>query len=174
MRNEVLTLDSFQNWLNKENHTALLLLLITAFCVILLLMVLFLLNRQSRLQRRLQAMMAGTAGINLEEVLVEYLNKVEATYRKTEVVEQMVGVLQAQMPHCFQKAHLIRYDAFDDVGGQQSFSAVLLDAQRSGLIISGVYNRMDMRVYVKYLKEERASQPLSQEEEKALRECIAQ
>lgn len=118
-------------------------------------------------------MTAGLEGANLEQVLAQYIGKVDGAERRMQTLEQMVGVLQAQIPHCFQKSHIIRYDAFEDVGGQQSFSVVFLDAGRNGILLSGVYNRMDMRVYAKYLTDGRSSHPLSQEEERALKECLA-
>ena len=170
---KALILEPFAQWLKQENHTALLLLLITGLSVISFLLVLVLLARQNRLQKRIHAMTAGLEGANIEQVLTHYLSKVDTAERQMQTLEQMVGVLQAQIPHCFQRAHLIRYDAFEDVGGQQSFSVVLLDAKRDGLVISGVYNRMDMRVYAKYLSEGCSSHPLSQEEERAVRECLS-
>lgn len=118
-------------------------------------------------------MTAGLEGANFEQILSHYLGKVDSAEKRMETVEQMLGVLQAQIPHCFQKSHLIRYDAFEDVGGQQSFSVVFLDAKRDGILLSGVYNRMDMRVYAKYLNDGRSSHPLSQDEERVIRECLA-
>jgi hypothetical protein len=50
---------------------------------------------------------------------------------------------------CLQRTGLVRYDAFPGVGGEQSFSLALLDAEGSGLVITGLYGRHDMRVYAK-------------------------
>jgi hypothetical protein len=50
---------------------------------------------------------------------------------------------------CLQKTSLVRYDAFPGVGGEQSFSLALLDAEGSGIVVTGLYGRHDMRVYAK-------------------------
>lgn len=128
--------------------------------------------RLHRLQRRIHGMTRGIEG-NLEEMLRTHLDTVQATSRRMDVLEQTVAVLQSQMPVCLRHAHLIRYDAYDDVGGEQSFSLALLDSQGSGLVLTSVYSRSDARVYAKSIREGRASHALSQDEERLLREAIS-
>jgi hypothetical protein len=90
-----------------------------------------------------------------------------------EELEQAVAVLQAKMPNCLQKAAVIRYDAFEDVGGEQSFSLALLNGEGDGVILTSVYSRIDVRVYAKAIQNGRSSHALSQEEERALRQVGA-
>ena len=122
----------------------------------------------NRLQRRFGALGRNMDGHNLEEVLVSHMEVVDHTVRRMDALEQAVAVLQAQMPYCLQRAHLVRYDAFDDVGGEQSFSLAILDANGDGLVVSSVYSRMDVRVYAKAIRKGHASHALSGEEERAL------
>jgi len=131
---------------------------------------LVLMIRIQRLQRRLHGMTRGVEG-NFEEMLRAHLDTVHETSRRMDVLEQTVAVLQSQMPSCLRHVHLIRYDAFEDVGGEQSFSLALLDAQRSGLVLTSVYSRNDVRVYAKSIQDGRASHALSQDEERLLREA---
>ncbi len=147
-------------------------LLLTGLMLLLLFGWLALLVRLHRLQRRIHGMTRGIEG-NLEEMLRQHLDTVQETSRRMDVLEQTVAVLQSQMPGCLRHAHLLRYDAFDDVGGEQSFSLALLDAQGSGLVLTSVYSRSDVRVYAKSIQDGRASHALSQEEERLLREAIA-
>src|SRR5438309_7485650 len=108
--------------------------------------------RVRRLNRQIQALTRGVDGSNLEEVLTAHLETVAQTVRRMETLEQAVGVLQAQIPNCLQRFHLERYDAFDDVGGEQSFSVALLDARGDGVVLTSVYSRMDVRVYAKSIR----------------------
>lgn len=128
--------------------------------------------RIQRLQRRIHGMTRGLDG-NLEDMLRTHLDSVHDASRRMDVLEQTVAVLQAQMPGCLRHAHLIRYDAFDDVGGEQSFSLALLDARGTGLVLTSVYSRNDVRVYAKSISDGRAAHALSQDEERLLREAIA-
>lgn len=63
---------------------------------------------------------------------------------------------------------LVRYDAFNDIGGEFSFSAALLDDAGDGLIISSINGRNEGRVYTKLINGGVASSPLSVEEEEAV------
>jgi hypothetical protein len=147
-------------------------LILLGLIVLLLFGWLILMIRVQRLQRRIHNMTRGIEG-NLEEMLRTHLDTVHATSRRMDVLEQTVAVLQSQMPGCLRHAHLIRYDAFDDVGGEQSFSLALLDAQGSGLVLTSVYSRNDVRVYAKSIRDGRAGHALSQDEERLLRETVS-
>jgi signal transduction histidine kinase len=158
----------------KRDDNATLLLSVLALCTIVLLCGwLWTAWRLRSVSRRLTAMTRGMDGRNLEEILAAHLETVAHTTRRMDALEQAVGVLQAQMPGCLQRVGLVRYDAFDDVGGEQSFSLALTDARGTGVILTGVFSRVDMRVYGKAVYEGRPSHPLSQEEERALRESIS-
>jgi len=67
-----------------------------------------------------------------------------------------------------QKIGLIRYNPFAEVGGNQSFSLALLNAQDNGVVITSLYTREGNRVYSKPIEQGQSSYPLSAEEIKAL------
>jgi hypothetical protein len=69
---------------------------------------------------------------------------------------------------CLQRVGLVRYDAFADVGGEQSFSLALLDGSSNGLVVSGLYSRNDMRVYAKPVVAGRSPMSLTEEEMRAI------
>ena len=81
--------------------------------------------------------------------------------------QEALRLAQAQLG-CFQRVGLVRYDAFDDVGGKQSFSLVVLDDHRNGLALSSVFSRTDVRVYAKQLRAGTPSHPLTAEEQEAM------
>jgi len=158
--------------LRTGDTLAILILVLTGLLLLLLFGLLALMLRVRGLQRRIHGMTRGIEG-NLEEMLRAHLDMVQAASRRMDVLEQTIAVLQSQMPSCLRNAHLIRYDAFDDVGGEQSFSLALLDSQGSGLVLTSVYSRSDVRVYAKSIRDGRASHALSQEEERLLRETAS-
>jgi hypothetical protein len=158
--------------LRAGDTLATLVLILTALVALLLFGVLALLLSVRRLQRRIHGMTRGIEG-NLEEMLGTHLDTVQGTSRRMDVLEQTVAVLQSQMPACLRYAHLIRYDAFEDVGGEQSFSLALLDSVGSGLVLTSVYSRNDVRVYAKSIQAGTASHALSQDEERLLRQAIS-
>ena len=63
---------------------------------------------------------------------------------------------------------VVRYDAYENTGGQQSVSVALLDGSRSGVVVTAIQGRDYARIYVKELERGRSSVPLSPEEQEAL------
>jgi hypothetical protein len=68
---------------------------------------------------------------------------------------------------------LVRYDAFEDVGGRLSFSCALLDDHGTGVVMTSINGRQDTRVYAKPVSGGTSSYNLSVEEEEAIRQALA-
>jgi len=68
---------------------------------------------------------------------------------------------------------LVRYDAFEDVGGRLSFSCALLDDRGDGVVLTSINGRQDTRVYAKPIVEGKSRYNLSVEEEEAIRQALA-
>jgi hypothetical protein len=68
---------------------------------------------------------------------------------------------------------LVRYDAFEDVGGRLSFSCAMLDDHGTGVVVTSINGRQDTRVYAKPIVDGRSQYNLSIEEEEAIRQALA-
>ena len=71
------------------------------------------------------------------------------------------------------KTSLVRYDAYEGAGGHQSASIALLDAARSGIVVSAIQGRDYARIYVKELHNGRPNVALSPEEQEAVERAMA-
>ena len=67
---------------------------------------------------------------------------------------------------------LIRYDAFEDVGGRLSFSCALLDDHGDGVVVTSINGRQDTRVYAKPITAGKSGYNLSIEEDEAIRQAL--
>jgi Protein of unknown function (DUF4446) len=67
---------------------------------------------------------------------------------------------------------LIRYDAYGEMSGLQSTSIALLDANRSGLVLSSIHHRDQARLYAKEVREGKPELELSPEEDEAIRRAL--
>jgi hypothetical protein len=72
-----------------------------------------------------------------------------------------------------QHAALVRYDAFEDVGGRLSFSCALLDDHGSGVVLTSINGRQETRVYAKPVTAGTSSYNLSTEEHEAIQQALA-
>jgi hypothetical protein len=69
---------------------------------------------------------------------------------------------------------LIRYDAYNELSGQQSMSIALLDGKRSGVVLTCIHHRDQARVYAKQVKEGEGELELSPEEAEAVRSALGE
>jgi hypothetical protein len=79
---------------------------------------------------------------------------------------------QTQIEGSLRKVALLRYDAFEDVGGRLSFSCALLDDHGSGVVLTSINGRQETRVYAKPVTQGTSSHNLSLEEEEAIRRAL--
>lgn len=83
-----------------------------------------------------------------------------------------LGELREQIGHAVQRVGMVRFDAFEDMGGQLSFAAALLDADGSGLVLSSINGRSETRIYAKPIEQGTSSYNLSEEEHEAIRRAL--
>lgn len=97
------------------------------------------------------------------------LNKIDIT--KNELSTQINDIQEAQK-FCIQKVEMIRYSAFDDVGGDLSYSIVLLDANNDGMVLTNIFGRNQSYSYSKSIKNGKSEHVLSEQEEVVLEKVL--
>jgi hypothetical protein len=79
-----------------------------------------------------------------------------------------MAVLEAAQRRAFQRVGLVRYNPFEETGGNQSFALALLDLAGDGWVLSSLHARTGTRVYAKAIKSGRGDVGLSAEETAAI------
>jgi hypothetical protein len=141
--------------------------------LVLLLAVVVLLRRTSRLSARLEGITRGESGKSFEGVLEAHIDKVYAVARELDDVSARTKALESVMPTAFQRVGLVRYNPFEDTGGNQSFALAMLDAKGDGWILSSLHSRTGTRFYAKSVKTGRSETGLSEEEQAAIKQATA-
>jgi Protein of unknown function (DUF4446) len=101
----------------------------------------------------------------LERGFVELRDWVEETAAG---IERRMAATEGRIDGCVAHRALVRYDAYGEMSGQQSSSLALLDAHRSGVVLSSILHRDSARVYVKQVVEGEPQLELSPEEQEAV------
>ena len=130
-------------------------------------------RRIGRLRRQLDTLTRGSDGANLGAVLDAHLDKVYAVARELDDLSARSAILEAAGRRAIQRVGLVRYNPFEDTGGNQSFAIALTDASGSGFILSSLHSRTGTRVYAKAVNNGRSDGALSEEETEALRLAMA-
>ena len=139
----------------------------------LLLVVVLQARRIGGLRRRLDGLTRGADGANLGQVLDAHLDKVYAVARELDELSARSALLEASGRRAIQRVGLVRYNPFEDTGGNQSFALAMTDAAGSGFIVSSLHSRTGTRVYAKTVIDGRSDGALSAEETEALRLALA-
>lgn len=146
-----------------------LLILVSLF----LITILFILNLTGRIKiRKLKTkynkFMNGLSGVNIEKVLEDCIDKVNFVIDKNREIEFNINEIERNMYYCLQKVGVVRYNAFDNVGSDLSFSIALMDNNDDGLVISSLYTRDSSSTYAKPVAGGKSRYALSAEEIKAI------
>jgi hypothetical protein len=151
-----------------EAHLSLLWLITAGLLLILLAWLVFMQVRLSRLLARYLTLMQGADGRNLEQVLDSYLAQARATAAQVDQLSKASRQLEKAAKLSLQHLGVVRFDAFEDVAGKQSFAVALVDGHGNGVVISSVASRQSTRTYAKPLRAWDAEYTLSEEEKQAI------
>lgn len=110
---------------------------------------------------------------NLEQVLQQQLRNSARTDSEIQGLSERLKVAEGKLMQSKRYVGLIRYDAFDDVGGGQSFALAICDENGDGALVTSQVGRMDCRVFGKTLRAGRSDMAMTAEEEQALEEAVA-
>ena len=143
-----------------------------AVLAVLLLVVLILLIAQSirlkKLRRRLDAFLLGKDGKSLEQDIIGLIEDNKFFNITLDKHTQDIKQIFKRLETVYQKMGLVRYDAFNQMGGQLSYSLVLLDENNNGFIINSVHSTEGCYSYSKEIRSGDNNISLSKEEEEAL------
>ena len=113
--------------------------------------------------------LAGHAA-SLQEAFVQLRDWVEEVAAG---LEGRVTGAERRMDGSIAHISVVRYDAMNELSGQQSSTVALLDARRTGVVISSILHRDQARLYVKQVREGNPEYELSPEEQQAVDEALA-
>ena len=140
---------------------------IIAVLAIALIMVSVWLCRLNALQAKYDFFTQGKEA-NIDTVLTDTLNELHRTRQELQDLQSRHGKLHEQVQGCLQTVKLTRYDAFDAMGGEMSYSILLADAKKNGVILTSIYGRDESRCYAKNVQGGKSAYPLAEEEKNLL------
>jgi hypothetical protein len=130
--------------------------------------VVLLLARQQRLLGQYQHLMTGTSGGNIEAMLNDHIARVRDTEARVEAVDRLARRLEKAAYFSLQHMGMVRYNPFQDTGGDQSFAVALVDGHGNGVVLSSLHARDVTRVYAKPLQKWESTYSLTDEEKQAI------
>ena len=143
----------------------------TILSVILLFTVLWQAWKLHRLDRIRREFFASGLGKDLEQILIDQNRGLTRLSTDLKELDQSLTQLYKDNRSNLQKVGFVRFNPFDDAGGNISFTLALLNAQDEGVVISSLHGRDGTRVYAKSVQAGRSESKLTDEEIQAIKEA---
>ena len=123
--------------------------------------------------RGAQLVLLGGGKADLVDFAVSLQGRIDDLHRAVDEVAAGLARVDRRVDSSVARTSIVRYDAYEGTGGHQSASVALLDAGRSGIVVSAIQGRDYARIYMKELDRGRASVALSPEEQEAVERAMA-
>jgi uncharacterized protein DUF4446 len=129
-------------------------------------------RKLARLQGR-QSVVLGTKNADLVDFTVSLQARLDDVQRAVDEVAAGLSRVDRRVDGSVTNTAIVRYDAYEGTGGQQSASLALLDSTRTGAVVTAIQGRDYARIYVKDLDRGRSSVALSPEEQEAVERAMS-
>ncbi|MDP4159081.1 MAG: DUF4446 family protein [Bacillota bacterium] len=136
--------------------------------LISLLLIFLLYYRMKRFEDSHLALRTFLSGNQLDTLLQEYTRKVEEQDLELKKTSARLTPIEDKLRDSIDRASIIRFKAFEDVGSDLSFALALLNQEGDGVVISAIHSRDESRVYGKPLKHGNSTYMLTEEENEAV------
>ena len=129
--------------------------------------------RQLRKVRAAQLVLLGGGKDDLVDFAVSLQARMDDLHGAVDEVAAALSRVDRRVDGSVTNTSLVRYDAYEGAGGHQSASIALLDASRSGIVVTAIQGRDYARIYVKELDRGQPNVALSPEEQEAVEKAMA-
>jgi hypothetical protein len=135
----------------------------------LVIAIIILSRRQHALASRYALLLEGSVDEDLAAVLLKHVGEIRRNSEETAEMRHGVDELSALAGAAVNRIGLVRYNPFDDMGGDYSVALALTDSAGRGIVMSSLHGRTATRLYVRPLQAWNSTSPLSHEEQEAVR-----
>lgn len=129
---------------------------------------LFLFAKLRSAESRYREMMEGKSGIDLEALLIGHTRERVGLRDDLLAAVKRVDALERFLVSAKVAQGLVRFNAFEDIHGDQSFALALLDSASNGVVLTAIVGRNESRVYAKGILDGRSERDLTAEEQSAV------
>ena len=130
--------------------------------------------KHKRMQEKYQIFMRGKDGKSLEKGFLEQFKTVEKLEREVKQNTRDIDTIYKRMKTHYQKIGIVRYDAFQEMGGNLSFVLTMLDENNNGWVFNAMHSREGCYTYIKEIVKGESYMELGEEERESLKKAMKQ
>ena len=130
--------------------------------------------KHKRMQARYQIFRRGKGGKSLGKGFLEQFKTVEKLERAVKQNTRDIDTIYKRMKTHYQKIGIVRYDAFQEMGGNLSFVLTMLDENNNGWAFNAMHSREGCYTYIKEIVKGESYMELGEEERESLKKAMKQ
>ena len=157
---------------SRQSYSGILLLMLLIVVVILLVCVFNLSLGLNRLSRKYAIFMKGKDAQSLEKLFKRKFELIEKLTVNSEINAENIAKLEKMQNMILDKYGIVKYDAFEDMGGKLSFVLAMLDNNNTGFLLNAIHSRENCFLYIKEIVNCESYVALSDEEIQALKKAV--
>lgn len=125
-----------------------------------------------QMNEKYKKFMSGKDGKTLENVIAKRFTQVDDLIECNKVVNKKLEGLKENIQFVYQKVGIVKYDAFNEMGGKLSFALALLDKENTGFVINAIHSREGCYTYIKEIIKGESYILLGEEEKEAVEKAV--
>lgn len=126
-----------------------------------------------KLNKKNKLFFSDTKAKDFEGIIAEQIKRLRGADSIIKSLLSEQDKISKSISKSIQKVGVVRFNPFQDTGGDQSFSFALLDQENNGLVVSSLYSREGVRIFSKPIEKGLSRHNLSKEEEEAIKKAIS-
>lgn len=137
--------------------------------IIVLFIIVFSQKKQIKnLEQRYNRFLRGKDVENMEEIILKRFSEINMLKKSTKTVAESLSGIDEMGQASFQKMGIVKYDAFDEIGGNLSFAVAILSKKNNGFVLNSVHGKEGCYTYLKEIVNGESYIALGAEEQQAL------
>lgn len=141
-------------------------------CIGLLAYIIVVNKKINKLNEKYKKFMSGKDGKSLENVIAKRFSQVDELINGEKIINKKIEDINENLLTTFQKIGIVKYDAFNEMGGKLSFALCLLDKENTGFVINAMHSREGCYTYIKEIIKGESYILLGDEENEAVNKAV--
>ena len=155
-----------------QNNSTYFLIGLTVIVIVLLVLLIYNMVNFNKLNKKYAAFMTGKDGGILEDVILKRFSEIDELKESNNSNRKLIDQINEELLFTYKKVGIVKYDAFNEMGGKLSFALAMLDKRNNGFVINAMHSREGCYTYIKEIIKGESYITLGDEEKVALEQAI--
>lgn len=155
-----------------ETNSTYIILALAILVIVLIALVIYNTLRINKLNAKYEAFISGKDGKTLEDTILTRFKEVDELKESNNINKKQIALINEEMLSTYKKVGIVKYDAFNEMGGKLSFALAMLDKTNNGFVMNAMHSREGCYTYIKEIVKGESYITLGEEEKVALEQAI--